>query len=86
MKSRKITEYPFKHINNTVERARLLAVGEWELGLWLQALPSSTIGAMMDDASFRLAASLCLGAPYVAPHRCHCGEAVDSLGHHGLSC
>ena len=71
---------------NAAERARLLAVGEWESGLWLQALPSSTIGTMMDDASFRLATGLRLGAPCVAPHRCHCGEAVDNLGHHGLSC
>ncbi|KAJ8722193.1 hypothetical protein PYW08_004595 [Mythimna loreyi] len=72
--------------SSTAERARLLAVGEWESGLWLQALPSSTVGTMMDDASFRLATCLRLGAPCVAPHRCHCGEAVGGLGHHGLSC
>ncbi|KAJ8721499.1 hypothetical protein PYW07_002274 [Mythimna separata] len=22
----------------------------------------------------------------LSPHRCHCGEVVNSLGHHGLSC
>ena len=72
--------------NNAAERARLLAVGEWESGLWLQALPSSNIGTMLDDTTFRLATCLRLGAPCGAPHRCHCGEAVDCLGHHGLSC
>ena len=35
---------------------------------------------------FRLATCLRLGAPCGAPHRCQCGEAVDCLGHHGLSC
>ena len=34
--------------NNTVERTRLLDVGEWESVLWFQAL--STIGTMTDDA------------------------------------
>ena len=72
--------------NSAAERARLLAVGEWESGLWLQAIPSSSIGTMLDDTTFRIATCLRLGAPCVAPHRCHCGEAVDSLGHHGLSC
>ncbi|KAJ8704030.1 hypothetical protein PYW07_013330 [Mythimna separata] len=45
------------------ERARLLAVGEWESGLWLHALPSSNLGTLLDDTTFRLAASLRLGAP-----------------------
>jgi hypothetical protein len=63
-----------------------LAVGEWESGVWLQAIPSSSIGTMLDDQTFRIATCLRLGAPCVSPHRCHCGEAVDTLGHHGLSC
>ncbi|PZC80745.1 hypothetical protein B5X24_HaOG213969 [Helicoverpa armigera] len=41
---------------------------------------------MFDDTPFRLAVCLRLGAPCCSPHRCHCGEAVNSLGHHGLSC
>ncbi|XP_075975622.1 uncharacterized protein LOC142976226 [Anticarsia gemmatalis] len=72
--------------STAAERARLLAVGEWESGLWLQALPSSNVGIMLDDATFRLAACLRVGAPCVSPHRCHCGVLVDNLGHHGLSC
>ena len=70
----------------SAERARLLAVAKWESGLWLLALPSSNIGTMLDDTTFRLAASLRLGAPCCSSHRCRCGEAVNSLGHHGLSC
>lgn len=72
--------------NTTAERARLLAVGEWESGLWLHALPSSNIGTLFDDTTFRLAVALRLGASCCSPHRCHCGEVVNSLGHHGLSC
>ncbi|KAJ8727191.1 hypothetical protein PYW08_015588 [Mythimna loreyi] len=71
---------------NTAERARLLAVGEWESGLWLQTLPSPNIGSMLSDTTFRIATCLRLGAPSGAPHRCQCGEVVDRLGHHGLSC
>ena len=70
----------------SAERARLLAVGEWESGLWLHAFPSANIGTMFDDTTFRLAVCLRLGASCCTPHRCHCGEAVNSLGHHGLSC
>ncbi|KAJ8719299.1 hypothetical protein PYW08_011474 [Mythimna loreyi] len=76
----------FSTSSSTAERARLLAVEKWESGLWLHALPSSSIGTLFDDTTFRLAASLRLGAPCCSPHRCHCGEVVNSLGHHGLSC
>ncbi|PZC73418.1 hypothetical protein B5X24_HaOG209551 [Helicoverpa armigera] len=71
---------------NTAERPRLLAVGEWESGLWLHALPSPSVGTMLGDTTFRLATCLRLGAPTAAPHRCQCGESVDRLGQHGLSC
>lgn len=70
----------------SVDRARLLSVGDSESGLWLQTLPSSIIGAMMDDSLFQLATSLRLGESCVAPHRFNCREAVYSLGHYGLSC
>ncbi|XP_063547387.1 uncharacterized protein LOC134754868 [Cydia strobilella] len=68
------------------DRARLLATAEWESGLWLQALPSPNIGTFLDNTTFRLAASLRLGASTNQPHRCQCGAMVDILGHHGLSC
>lgn len=40
----------------------------------------------MDDATFPLATCVCLGVPWVSPHFCRCAEAINSLGHHGLSC
>ena len=41
----------------------------------------------MDDDTIRIATGLRLGAPLCRPHTCHhCGEEVDSLATHGLSC
>ncbi|KAJ0183176.1 hypothetical protein K1T71_001152 [Dendrolimus kikuchii] len=68
------------------ERARLLAVSRWESGLWLQALPSANLGTFLDDNAFRISACIRLGAACVVPHRCQCGDKVERLGHHGLSC
>ncbi|XP_061717664.1 uncharacterized protein LOC133525431 [Cydia pomonella] len=68
------------------DRARLIATAEWESGLWLQALPSPTIGTLLDNSTFRLATCLRIGASTNMPHRCQCGVMVDNLGHHGLSC
>ena len=34
----------------------------------------------------RVAAALRVGAPICEPHTCRCGQRVDRLGHHGLSC
>lgn len=68
------------------DRARLLATAEWESGLWLQTLPSPTIGTLLDNNTFRLATSLRIGTVTNVPHRCQCGTMVDSLGQHGLSC
>ncbi|XP_061706793.1 uncharacterized protein LOC133517477 [Cydia pomonella] len=70
----------------TADRARLLATAEWESGLWLQALPSPSIGTLIDNSTFRLAACLRLETITNVPHRCRCGAMVDSYGHHGLSC
>ncbi|KAJ0182426.1 hypothetical protein K1T71_001795 [Dendrolimus kikuchii] len=71
---------------SSADRARLLATTVWESGLWLQALPSPSIGTLMDAATFRSAICLRLGANCCEPHNCRCGRAVDRLGHHGLSC
>ena len=68
-------------------RARLLASSAWESGAWLNALPISSLGLRMDDDTMRIATGLRLGAPLCRPHMCHhCGEEVDSLATHGLSC
>lgn len=79
-----------KHLIDTAQdpadRARLLASNERESGYWLNAIPSTNIGTLLDRTTFTLAVSLRLGAKINVPHRCRCGVSVDQLGHHGLSC
>ena len=69
-----------------VVRARLLAARSPGSGDWLEALPLSSVGNKMDNATVRIAAGLRLGAPIVCPHVCVCGKTVAVDGHHGLSC
>ena len=50
-------------------------------------MPISAMGLRLDDDSLRIAVRLRLGTPLCSPHQCqHCGEDVDVLGRHGLSC
>ena len=68
-------------------RARLLAVSTKESGVWLKALPNSSLGLRLDDESLRIAVGLRLGCFLSSPHVCaHCGEHVDQFATHGLSC
>jgi hypothetical protein len=69
-----------------VDRARLLAACSLGYGVWLEALPLSTVGLKMLKQAVRIAAGLRLGAPVVRPHVCVCGTTVSADGHHGLSC
>jgi len=69
-----------------VERARLLASRSPGSGDWLDAMPLSSIGLKLDNASVRIAIGLRLGAPIVHLHKCICGTTVTTEGHHGLSC
>ena len=69
-----------------VARARLLAAKMEESGAWLHALPTPTLGTLMDDECLRIAVALRVGARICEQHRCRCGAAVDVLGHHPLSC
>ena len=71
---------------NQVHRARLLAARQPHSGAWLNAAPLPTLGLHLDDESVRVAAALRVGAPVCEPHACRCGQRVDRLGHHGLSC
>ena len=69
-----------------VDRARLLAARSSGSGVWLEALPLSSVGLKMLNQTVRIAVGLRLGAPVVRPHVCVCGTTVSADGHHGLSC
>jgi len=72
--------------SDPVDQARLLASCSPGSGDWLHALPISSVGLKMDNATVRISAGLRLGAPVVRPHSCACGTTVTADGHHGLSC
>ena len=55
-------------------------------GAWMNCLPSTAIGTLLDNESFRIAISQRLGLPVCAPHKCSCGAIVDRYGLHPLSC
>lgn len=69
------------------DRARLLATKTKESGYWLQALPSSSLGTLLDDDAVRISVGKRLGVDLVKQHDCKCKHAtVYGNGHHGLSC
>jgi hypothetical protein len=68
------------------DKARLLASAQKESGAWLNALPCPSLGLALDDSALRIAVGLRLGTTLCHPHNCVCGEPVDHLGTHGLSC
>ncbi|GAV09288.1 hypothetical protein RvY_18857 [Ramazzottius varieornatus] len=72
--------------SSQAERARLVAVSAKDSGAWLNALPISVLGNLLDDNSFRISVGLLLGARLRDPHVCRCKKLVDELGRHGLSC
>ncbi|XP_055336340.1 uncharacterized protein LOC129586883 [Paramacrobiotus metropolitanus] len=71
---------------DATNKARLLATSTPESGVWTHALPSSSIGNLLDDESFRIAVAIRLGAPASSKHQCNCGAEVNADGLHGLSC
>ena len=73
-------------VANQLNRARLLAAGTAESGAWLHALPSASLGTLLDPSTLRVAVALRVGAEVCQPHRCRCGSFADSLGHHALTC
>ena len=70
--------------SDPVDQACLLASCSQGSGDWLHALPFSSVGLKLDNATVRISAGLRLGAPVVRPHAC--GAMVTADGHHGLSC
>ena len=73
-------------VADQVSRARLLATAHRESGAWLNALPVSSLGTLLDSESFRVAIALRVGADVCKPHSCRCGGRMDSRGLHDLSC
>ena len=72
---------------NDKSSARLLAAKRKESGAWLTAPPTSSLGLRMDDETVRTAIGLRLGSAPCHPHSyLHCGQFLDELGLHGLSC
>ena len=69
-----------------VSRARLIATAQKERGAWLNALPVSLLGTLLDPESFRVAIALRVGADVCISHSCRCGGKMESRGLHGLSC
>ena len=71
---------------NEIERARLFALQKRESNAWLNAMPSASLGNLLDDSCFRVSVALRIGRPVCEQHTCTCGESVDNYGLHGLSC
>ena len=72
--------------HNQADKVRLIAVTSPSSGAFLNARPCASLGTRLDNSSLRIAIALRIGAPVCLPHTCICGQQVDSLGHHGLSC
>jgi hypothetical protein len=69
-----------------IDQARILACQIKESGAWLNALPSRSLGTLLDNDTFRISIGLRLGCKICTNHKCKCGAMVDELGLHGLSC
>ena len=54
-------------------RVRLLATEQKDRGAWLNALPVSSHGTLLDSESFRVVIALRGGADVCIPHSCRCG-------------
>ncbi len=71
---------------NQTDRARLLASSKNESSKWLQVIPSSDLGLLLNNNTARIAIALRLGGKVCEKHSCRCGEIVEENGHHALSC
>ena len=55
-------------------------------GDWLNSLPCSSLGTLLDNESLRIGVAFRLGLRICTPHKCRCGSVVDEFGLHPLSC
>ena len=68
------------------DKARLIAVATKESGYWLNALPSCSLETLLNNDAVRISVGKRQGADLCTRHTCRCGCAVETDGHHGLSC
>ena len=82
-----IADTLFTDSSDPMHRARFLAASCKESGAWLNALPVTSLGLRMDNATMRISMGLRLGLPLCQSHTCqHCGAEVSQFATHGLSC
>ena len=85
-----VAELNFKILLNDAQsaltRARLLAVGAPQAGVWLNAIPIPSLGLKLDNESLRISVALRLGAKLNMSYTCICGAAVEDSAAHGLDC
>ena len=73
----------------TLDQHRLAcfeAASQPKSGAWLNALPSSSLGTLLDGDSLRIGVALRLGLRICESHPCRCGANIDEFGLHPLSC
>lgn len=72
-------------LSSDVEKARFHASLFKESGAWLTALPSRSVGTLLDNNTFRISMALRLGCDMCIEHKCICGGHVNRDGIHGLT-
>ena len=73
------------HEADQVSTARLLATAQKDRGAWLNALPVSSLGTLLDSDSFRVGIALRVGVDVSIPRSCRNGWRMNCRGFHGLS-
>ena len=69
-------------VSNQVERASLLVEAECESGMWLQAIPVTSLGTQLDADTLAVSVAFRIGVPVCEPHVCRCGVNFNTLGLH----
>ena len=67
-------------------RTRLTAVKVSHSGDKLNALPITLCNLRLEDNAIHSAVGLRLGVSLCEPHQCTCGNLINTIGNHGLSC
>lgn len=57
-----------------------------ESGLWLNAVPVTSLGTMMTNNEQSVAGTQRIEAPVRVKHKCKCGLVVNENGYHELAC